>query len=229
MKGKLPVLLSAAFGGISPNLLRLAISLMNENAELPEPTYLIGLLIFAVMGAVVALIWEETNYKKAFYLGIGLPAFIQMSAGEISNSQMAARWMDVNQSYLHAEATPQPFSWQIETVDYQEEQRRIELNFAEYTPRFFVRYTAPDSSVEEALFLKPGQRRLRLDVPDFARSFQIRILRSTSNPVTLPEQFPETPRYRVKIERTLWSGFRQAIGLPAEYQIRVEPVPPPEG
>jgi hypothetical protein len=41
------------------------------------------------MGAAVALIWQEKNLKKVFYIGLGLPAFVQLSIARINNQKTA--------------------------------------------------------------------------------------------------------------------------------------------
>jgi len=75
-----------ALGGITPNLVTLAGQLTAKNAELPNATYLIGLLIFAGLGAAVAYIWQERNLKKAFYIGIGLPSLIQLNIANLGTT-----------------------------------------------------------------------------------------------------------------------------------------------
>ena len=54
MKQKIYLIFAGAFGGISPNILSLGITLTQENALMPEVTYFVGLFIFAVMGAAMA-------------------------------------------------------------------------------------------------------------------------------------------------------------------------------
>jgi hypothetical protein len=75
---------AAALGGITPNLMGLAILLTKETAELPQYTYFLGLAIFALLGGAVCLFWREIDPKRAFYLGLGLPSIIQIGIGDIS-------------------------------------------------------------------------------------------------------------------------------------------------
>jgi hypothetical protein len=70
---------AGAFGGIFPNVLRLAMILIaNGEDKIPSYTYLYGLILFAILGAGVVYFWQETDFKKAVYLGIGLPSFLQL-------------------------------------------------------------------------------------------------------------------------------------------------------
>ena len=84
MKGKIGLILAAAFGGVLSNIIDVATRLQQRPPDLPSGTYWIGFLIWAVCGAGVALVWGEKNLKKAFYLGIGLPALIQLNVGMTS-------------------------------------------------------------------------------------------------------------------------------------------------
>ncbi|NIV72361.1 MAG: hypothetical protein GWN16_09565, partial [Calditrichae bacterium] len=140
-------MLSAAIGGISPNILRLAVSLMQENAELPEASYLLGLAIFAVMGAVVALIWKETDLKRAFYLGIGLPAFIQMSAGELSyTTSMAINDKISEHNLVEQEWVSEPAFLIMPASLPQPGPRKLALRFNKFQSRFTVIFISADSS-----------------------------------------------------------------------------------
>lgn len=77
---RLQVGLAAAFGGAAPALIRLAIRLAaDEHAKLElSAGYVVGLFLFAVLGYVVAMIWNERIPRRALYLGLGLPALLQV-------------------------------------------------------------------------------------------------------------------------------------------------------
>jgi len=88
MNAKAAIALTAGFGGISPNLLRIAIDLTEKkDVAYVGIGYLIGLLLFAIMGAGVGLIWGETDFKRAYYLGIGLPSLMQVALATATQSQ----------------------------------------------------------------------------------------------------------------------------------------------
>jgi hypothetical protein len=77
------ILLAAAFGGISPNLLRMAVSLTGDKGELPQnASYWIGLLLFAFLGGAMSLIWSETEIRRAYYLG--LPSLLQVGVSSVT-------------------------------------------------------------------------------------------------------------------------------------------------
>lgn len=90
MNAKAAIALTAGFGGVSPNLLRIAIDLTGRKEDVYVDTgYLIGLVLFAIMGGGVALVWGETDLKRAYYLGLGLPSLMQMAFATATQRQVA--------------------------------------------------------------------------------------------------------------------------------------------
>lgn len=81
-------IVAAASGGIAPNMMYLAILLTTRDGEIPQYTYYLGLLIFLLMGGAVGFFWQETNLKRAFWLGISLPALIQVGYSDFSNGSV---------------------------------------------------------------------------------------------------------------------------------------------
>jgi len=218
MNLKTSILLSAAFGGISPNLFRLAVTLTQPNAELPQPTYFLGLLIFALMGAGVAYIWEETNLKKAFYLGLGLPAFIQLSAGEISSTEMTA--------YFHREmprvATAAPANRDMATPFHfipaafrqdSTEIRTITITLEKFIPTYTIIFASDENVLEKIVRSRPRELVRTFRVPQFATQFKIKIRNSFSEPQPLPPEPGAASRYRVTVKESIWKGLLEAIGF----------------
>lgn len=88
--GRLGIVLAGGFGGSAPSLIELAKILQNgglRQALADEPNYWIpvaltcaGLGVFFLIGACVALIYNETVLSKAMLLGIGAPALIMATA-----------------------------------------------------------------------------------------------------------------------------------------------------
>jgi|GEM_PF-2916044 len=219
---KLPIFIAAAFGGISPNLLRLAVSLMKEEAELPGITYALGLLIFAVMGGVVAYIWEETDLKKAFYLGIGLPALIQMGAGEISKPPVAA--------FTEPPSVTEPFavqesSMQILPVAFMQDQnrdanKRVQLDTKQLTVSLSKRkkevivylYGPREKTMqEERLTFRVREREKTISIPANITSMQVQIGSIKSNKWDFPAKSALT--CDVEIIESMWRGLFQAFGF----------------
>jgi len=76
MTSKLTIALAAGTGGIAPSLVHLAQGFIKSNPDVPGFFYFVGVAIFFGLGALVAFFFAETEAKKAFFLGIGLPALI---------------------------------------------------------------------------------------------------------------------------------------------------------
>lgn len=223
MKEKLPILFAAAFGGISPNLLRLAVNLMGENPVLPELTYVVGLAIFALMGSIVAWIWEETDFKKAFYLGIGLPAVIQMGAGEISKNSTA--YLDQMNTTYHASLAVEerPF-FSIRAAGYFQEQqpRQLTLSLEKYWPRCQVVFSAGDSTVSQDVVFPPRKMSRSLAIPDFATEFHIEWRRNKSVKMTIPAESEQSDvHYLINTRKPIWSGLMVAIGLRTSDELEI--------
>ena len=72
-------ILAGAVGGLAPNFLRL---IVHYTSTSPEPIkiapYCVALAGLAVLGGVVVWIFQETDLKRAFYVGIGLPSLLQV-------------------------------------------------------------------------------------------------------------------------------------------------------
>lgn len=77
MNPKLFVAIAAGTGGIAPNLIHLGQGMLQQlPTAIPGLMYFGGMSIFFGLGAMVAMFFAETNARKAFLLGIGLPALI---------------------------------------------------------------------------------------------------------------------------------------------------------
>lgn len=87
---KVEVGLAAAIGGVAPNMLRIAMCLTGDHRTDPGVNvgYVVGLVLLAGLGCVVALIWNERVPRRAFYLGMGLPAMLQIAISSTPPNNM---------------------------------------------------------------------------------------------------------------------------------------------
>ena len=67
---------AAGVGGSAPTLIALAQGLTRQPADVPTWAYYAGVLIYFALGSAVAIIFGETDAKKAFFLGVSLPALL---------------------------------------------------------------------------------------------------------------------------------------------------------
>lgn len=82
---QLLIAVAAGIGGIAPNIVNLAQSFTSNSPTVPPALYWVGMAIFFLLGAAVALIFCETAHSKAFFLGVSLPAFIAAAQSHHGN------------------------------------------------------------------------------------------------------------------------------------------------
>jgi hypothetical protein len=71
-------LLAGGFGCVFPFLVRLGVDLLENHKNYREInlSFILGLLIFLIVGAPVVFFFRESNRMKAFFLGISTPSLI---------------------------------------------------------------------------------------------------------------------------------------------------------
>lgn len=80
------VALSAGFGGVATNIFDVAAQLVGPTPGLPGLLYCLGCVLFFAMGAFVGVVFMETDTRKAFFLGVSLPALI--TAAQVNSNQI---------------------------------------------------------------------------------------------------------------------------------------------
>lgn len=242
---------AAALGGISPNLMNLAILLTN-NGELPEYTYILGSLIFFLMGGAVGFVWQETNLKRAFCLGIGLPALIQVGIGDISHQQpqelppadvMAPVSDGVSRSFsLTSPAMAQGEATESKNSPIYGRKVLLEIDRRFLTQtftrsRFAVFYSHHGQERPRCVqipilstFINAQKRdgnqsnrvfMLQLDIPVAAKTFWIQVGKEYSRPATLSTKPNLASLYKLQYIPSKWSGFMRAFGKRSASKYRV--------
>jgi hypothetical protein len=220
MSKKLYPILAAAFGGISPNLLSLGIMLTGKQPEMPELTYILGLLIFAFMGAMMAIIWKEKDLKKAFYLGIGLPALIQTSISNIS------------EEYLHkpkyssfAFFSQEALAQEPVAVEVRQDRKVKVISADNKVGTVTIIFLSSDEKHQEKQPIRYGNT---INVPSYASWIKIMYKDSISAKQSLlPRSETGTTTLKVKVKKNPWSGFLKALGFKgiSSYSIELEREP----
>lgn len=220
-------IMAAGVGAISPALVSLSIGL-HEGDPLPDVSYVVGLVIFAALGSIVGWIFEERDLKKAFYVGVGLPAMIQLSLAEVGPRQHAS-----------AEAPDSGYETSLGSRFEGDEARtlvgydlmanrdgRLQLNFGTPIPagvhvEFLDRRGHRQGDLQE-----PAEKRgrvLEFAIPRGAASFRVVVGNSHGTPVGLTSGGQETLLFEVSVTRKRWSGLKQALGVRriSQYEILV--------
>lgn len=223
MISKLAIILTGAFGGMFPNLINLAAKLTNESAHMPEITFILGMVLFGSMGAAVALIWKEIDLKKVFYIGIGLPSLIQVSASNLSNPQLASASFPVDESAIAAFFIRPVFAEDQKPIP----NRKIIINKSEDSVPYKIIFSSPDKGKQETITVTP-EKEQTIAVPDYADTYTIQKNQSVSKQNTLPREEDGTVEIEVEIEKKSWSGLFEAFGVKNvnPYEIKVQQGPP---
>jgi hypothetical protein len=75
-RSTLAVVICAGIGGMLPTAVKLAPAFATAQPPSPEPGLYLGFFLYFVVGAVVALLYRETDFRKAIILGIAAPGIV---------------------------------------------------------------------------------------------------------------------------------------------------------
>jgi hypothetical protein len=82
----------AGVGGIIPTLSRMASTYVSDpGTPLPEVGMFFGLLLFFVIGAVLAYAFSETNIRQAFILGVCAPGIITNIVAGVNEAESSGQ------------------------------------------------------------------------------------------------------------------------------------------
>lgn len=217
---KTQVILAAGFGGVAPNLLKIALLLTAGPVASPDVafilTYSFGLVILAILGIVTAWALKETDIKKALFIGMGLPAFFQVSAANIS--QIYATKSNVTKTEKTAFISPSLFSG----VAFAEPPRPIKTLTVKNLTIQITGNKIPESIVFFSADRKSSQvvpisstdtvKNVEIPISANTQSFTVNYQGVASQEVGI-DSLAAKPVVSVKIEENNWSGFFRAIGF----------------
>jgi hypothetical protein len=224
-------IVAAGLGAASPSLLRLAIGL-EAGQGLPEGTYVIGLVIFVLLGSIVGWLFDERDLKRAFYMGIGLPALLQLGISELdrppalapSDPAASAAAPGDSVSGVALEIAALDDLRHLVDVAWGGPQRLVLLVASGQPHNVQVEFSDPVGARVVRGPASETDRLLEFDVPEGATSFRVVVGRSYAAPQSLGAA--GAMRYRVAVSPKRWSGLKQAIGADSApaYVVRVEPL-----
>lgn len=244
MSEKIQHMLAGAVGGVSPHIILVATALvsMPKDAQLPPGLqimfYLLGVLLWASLGGAAAWIWDEDNLRKSFYVGMGLPAFVQLNV--IQLDQMLEKRQNAPQEQEASLNLPiglfstTAYAQEITEGDVFVNIDKRPITAGKVIVTTFEGDTVPQhivlhSSGTEKEFVYPLSRQdlhngwKAIKVPDYVDSLKISYGNSTYT-TPLQDNQRRIERFTVNLENNPWSGFWHALGVKSvgTHTIRVD-------
>lgn len=227
MENKRAILLVGAFGGVLPNLLRLAVDV--QKTGMPEPTYWVGFGIWGICGALIALVWGETNLKKVLYLGLGLPSLLQLNfaslstpnnLGQVSRMHAPKTMMVGFVTPAHAQPLhPQPLNVSGRTVHVVLDPR------APQGDGYEIAFFGNDETFISSVAVRPAGDPIA--VPSRAAAAIVQFRHSRSSMLPLVHQSDAAVEIHVDVHHRTWSGLLRSFGARpgTEFQVNAHIVP----
>jgi hypothetical protein len=222
---------TGAFGGIAPILLQLAIDLTQgrKRIEAIGVSIVIGMALYAILGGGLSLIWKETDLKKVFYIGLGLPSLLTIASANVTAPQQPSNpvqppTVSVPQqaprpssgpptANLTLHGLPGSIAWMTYAqtsiaarqliVDFLSQSVPTEITQA---PLYIIfEPVGTNAPIQYGQAIAP--------VPPAATSFRIEGTMASSDSVTLPNTVGATIRVRFGAEKRSWYGLFYSLGV----------------
>jgi len=176
-------------------LLRIAIDLTSEKRHLPDisVSLLVGMGLFGVLGCIVAAIWGETDLRKAFYIGFGLPSMITVATTTASSPNLHASGAFAR-SVIAATSIPG---------------RHLTIVLTEGVSREDL-FAIFDKQTDKRILVPPGGP---LAVPEDANTVSFLTSSAESGPISLPSVADKATIITLRAEKNPWYGFAYALGI----------------
>ncbi|SRR6266496_93175 len=216
---------AGAVGGVAPNFVRLIVNYSSSSPQRMIPDQRIGYCLavmgLAVLGAIVVWIFQETDLKRAFYVGIGLPSLLQVTTLQLAQSPMSH---DVAPPPAGARASisliSSAYAQEIPPAQLSLSSRKLILTGDTNTAQCAVSFYATD---DKLISTKPATQ--EVEVPEKAAKFAIQVGRSISPSYAIPATRDSLINAKVTITEKAGSGFLQGIGLAKAYDVTVQVAP----
>jgi hypothetical protein len=211
---------AGAVGGVAPNLLRLVVHYSSPSPQsiIINAPYFLALAGLAVLGGVVVWIFQETDLKRAFYVGIGLPSLLQVVNLQ---SQLSPNPHDVAPpppgTHASISLVSSAYAQTSSPTAVSAIGRKLNLTGDTNAPQTAVLFYGEDN---KWISTKPVGR--GVEVPQAAAKFAIQVGRSISPSYAIPATPNGEINATVKINERAISGFLQGIGLAKAYEITVQ-------
>jgi len=198
-------LILAGVGGAIPTISRLASTYVSDpTTPLPEPGLYFGLLLFFIIGSVLAYAFSERNMRQAFILGVCAPGIITNIVAGVNDANLSSQtaFLDITPSFISSayaqdsDVTPvgAGVDTRITTSGVTKIPKNIIVNSNVYGAGawdmknipIFVTAIEKDGSKKNIAGFPAYQGSIEVEVPENTVAVQIRAAGYT-NQITLPD------------------------------------------
>ena len=212
---------AAGIGGIAPNLVNLAQGFTGRTPEVPGWLYWVGVGIFFLLGAAVALIFSETTHSKAFFLGVSLPAFIaaaqthqgrEIPVATPAGPATSLLWF-VGEAYAQQPQWPAPVNPKTEEKDH----RTLTVQPLQPCKQCELWFYNQQGNLLDKKYIPNLEEEVTVVVPPGATKFGIWNKKINPKLWVLPTDPKVDPHYSFTYDYSIWNDLKRGLG---DYSVR---------
>lgn len=214
MDPKILAAVAAGTGGISPHLLHLAQSMIKQQVDaIPGPMFFGGVLIFFTLGAAVAVVFAETIPRKAFVLGIGLPALLTTLQSQPGAKIGLADLVPSAYAQQSPQPAPAPSPASPASAPVSKLQLTLNAQSVNDCKGCEVWFADASGQILSKNFIPPQSLGVKTwSVPQSAMKFAIVDPKSNARFVPLPQATEGTLSVDFERRYSAWNDFRRGLG-----------------
>jgi type II secretory pathway pseudopilin PulG len=214
---KLVPFLAGGVGGLCPYVIVVAKAFMTSKAtthfsDIISPWYYIGVMLLALIGAVVCLLFQEVDLRKAFVLGISAPALISntLSNAEGSKNGLTAWALPNLITAAYAQNITTPATTPVASPVFG---RYLDIALQTPVPINAEFLAAGGQTVLTAVL---QDSTTRVPIPGLAQKIRFNLRGTESSVYSLPEKTGESAKFSVTVKGQRSFGIQQAWGAAPE-------------
>lgn len=205
MESKSIIAIAAGTGGIAPSLVYLAQGFIKENLNVPGIIFFVGVAIFFILGAMVAIFFDEKEAKKAFFLGIGLPALI--ATAQTQEQGKINKFTSINfisSAYAQESMAPSSATKKI--------QQELNLKYSDDCKQCEIWFFDSKGEVIAKKLLNSEEKSKNITVPKGASNFGIADPKSNFTLVPIPRNLNTDTTIEFERKYNPLKDFRRGLG-----------------
>jgi hypothetical protein len=223
--------LAAGTGGIAPNLVNLAQGFIGQTPNTPGALYYVGVAIFFILGAIVALIFAETDHRKAFFLGVSLPAFIAAAQTQSKAPQPELKaQVSIADFFPSARAQSQDIAPSPRLVTQKSSPQHLNLKSKSDCIQCELWFMDDNGSLLEKKYIADLSATTMVILPSGATQFAVGNYKINPTVVKLPKDVDSPITIEFATKYNAWNDLKRGLGnygiRPYDAQLKTIVVPP---